>query len=190
MTTWPSASPCQCLWWMSATDDGWVLQYDCSRVNAMAWVLWQCAVCTQYQLARTDLLWSRMESLVHSVLCHCCPERLWQVYILYKCKIIQVSKLTQQALRKPRVWTLMLYAMKYNNLKLQDNWPASSDDLHSMEVNWYEKKSISDDFHILQNAKNWAWNCQWLKHWWHRLAQTELADWQQDTNVQKQETQT
>ena len=50
------------LWRMSATDDGWVLLHDCSRVNtlmsatvwssdfsrvnASAWVLWQCATCT------------------------------------------------------------------------------------------------------------------------------------------------
>ena len=42
--------------------------------------------------------------------------------------------------------------------KFQTKQTCSSDDLHSIAVNWNEKKSIADDICNIRNAKNWAWN--------------------------------
>ena len=37
---------------------------------------------------------------------------------------------------------------------MQDNGLASSDDMHSMEVDWYDKKLYFGDFKFFENAKN------------------------------------
>ena len=44
---------------------------------------------------------------------------------------------------------------KYGNSKCKT---ASSDDLHSIEVDWYEKKLYFGRFDIFRNAKDWACN--------------------------------
>ena len=51
--------------------------------------------------------------------------------------------------------------------QVPDNGLASSNDLHSMEVDWYLKKLYFWRFHIFRNAKNWACNSSPVAQWLH-----------------------
>ena len=115
-------------WWMSATVNGWVLQYDCSRVNAWmsATILFQKSECFGMSAAAECCLHTahRMESRERWMSCsRTCSSlmslrRTWEVYEIYILASAKEyrSKPDVHALRKLKLMSHVTI-LRRNNLR-------------------------------------------------------------------------